>query len=136
MLAVALLALAASGCGDDEGEDTPATKTTKESGGSGSGADATKEDDTAKSNAHAAQSTIETYASDNGGSYKGATPENLTEIEPVTSDVGVKTTADTYSITASSQSGNTFTIERDASGKVTRTCTKAGEGGCDSSGEW
>ena len=54
----------------------------------------------------------------------------------VTSDVGVKTTKDTYEITAPSESGNSFTIERAADGSTTKTCTEAGVGGCPQNGEW
>ena len=140
ILCVALLGIVA-GCGDDEGEDTPAT-TTSEQGATGAtgatgaadGADA--EDADAKSNARAAQTAIETYAVDHNGSYAGVSPNDLSEIEPVTSGVGVQSTADTYSITADSESGNAFTIERAKDGSVSRTCSQADAGGCSKSGEW
>jgi hypothetical protein len=140
-IAAALLALGAlAGCGDDEGSETPATTTTSTSGASGTsgaaGADALKEDAQAKSDAASAQTALESYALDNGGSYEGATPENLDEIESVTTDVGVKTTADTYEVTADSNSGNTFTIERSSDAKTTKTCTEPGVGGCPENGEW
>ena len=142
ILCVALLGLVA-GCGDDEGEDTPAT-TTSEQGATGAtgaagaadGAGSEAADATAKSNARAAQTAIETYAVDHNGSYAGVSPSDLSEIEPVTSGVGVQSTPDTYSITADSESGNTFTIERAKDGSVSRTCSEAGAGGCSASGEW
>ena len=137
LVVLAIGAVGALGCGDDdEGSETPATTATKESGGTGSAADDSKADKTAESSARSAQKALESYAAENGGSYKGATPSNLSELEPVGSDVGVQTTADTYSVTADSESGNTFTIERDASGKVTRTCTKSGVGECGEDGDW
>jgi hypothetical protein len=135
-LVAALVAL--GGCGDDEGSETPATTTTSgASGTSGAaGADAAKEDAQAKSDAASAQTALESYALDHGGSYEGATPEDLDQIEPVTTDVGVKTTADTYEVTADSNSGNTFTIERSSDAKTTKTCTEPGVGGCPENGEW
>ena len=54
----------------------------------------------------------------------------------MTADVGVTSTADTYSVTADSDSGNTFTIERAKDATTTKTCTEAGVGGCDENGEW
>ncbi|HXV05105.1 MAG TPA: type II secretion system protein, partial [Solirubrobacterales bacterium] len=36
----------------------------------------------AKENAHSAQVAIETFSTDNNGSYEGATPAKLKEIEP------------------------------------------------------
>ena len=124
-----------AGCGDDEGSETPATTTTGATGASGA-ADGAAEDARAKSDARTAQTTLETYATDHNGSYAGATPEDLDQIEPVTSDIGVKATADTYEITAPSNSGNEFTIERSSDGKTTNTCTEAGVGGCPENGEW
>jgi hypothetical protein len=41
--------------------------------------------------------------------------------------------ADSYSVTTTSPSGNTFTITRDVSGNTSRSCTAAagaGSGGC------
>jgi type IV pilus assembly protein PilA len=45
-------------------------------------------------------------------------------------------TANTYSVTQTSKSGNTFTIAKDAQGVYTRSCTTAGSGSCPSSGTW
>jgi hypothetical protein len=131
---LALVLLAFAGCGDDEGSETPATTAT--SGASGATGAAGPEDAQAKSDARTAQTVLETYATDHGGSYAGATPEKLDQIEPVTSGIGVETTADTYEITAPSNSGNEFTIERSSDGKTTFTCTKPGAGGCPENGEW
>ena len=133
---LALLVLVLAGCGDDEGDETPATTTTSGATGATGAAGGTEEDAQAKSDARSAQTALEAYATDNNGSYEGATPSDLDQIEPVTTDVGVKTTADTYSVTADSNSGNTFTIERSSDGKTTKTCTEAGVGGCPENGEW
>jgi type IV pilus assembly protein PilA len=41
----------------------------------------------------------------------------------------------TYTITAKSKSGNTFTIAKNASGTIVRDCTTHGQGGCKSSAD-
>jgi type IV pilus assembly protein PilA len=43
---------------------------------------------------------------------------------------------DTYTIVATSQSGGTFTVSKDADGAVARTCSEAGDGGCSDDGDW
>jgi type IV pilus assembly protein PilA len=43
---------------------------------------------------------------------------------------------DTYTITASSKSGNSFTIRKLTDGTVTRTCSAQNSGSCLSSGTW
>jgi hypothetical protein len=131
VLAVSLGLLA--GCGDDEDAAAPAAPGSSEAA---SGAADEAADATAQSNARAAQTAVETYAAGHGGSYEGANPNTLSEIEPVTSDVGVEASADSYTTTAESESGNTFTIERSSDGSTTRTCTEAGVGDCPENGEW
>jgi len=42
----------------------------------------------------------------------------------------------TFTVTAVSQSGNSFAINRVAAGGYTRTCSTAGNGGCKSGGTW
>ena len=44
--------------------------------------------------------------------------------------------ATTFTVTATSQSGNTFAINRVASGGYTRTCATASDGGCKAGGTW
>ena len=43
---------------------------------------------------------------------------------------------DTYQIVGHSKSGNNFTITKNASGTISRTCTTAGSGSCLSAGTW
>jgi type IV pilus assembly protein PilA len=43
---------------------------------------------------------------------------------------------DTYTITASSKSGNSFVITKQTDGTVSRTCSSGGSGSCLSSGTW
>jgi type IV pilus assembly protein PilA len=93
----------------------------------------------AKAGARTAQTAMETYSTDNDGSYAGATVAILEGIEETLTDVNVTnvtTTADDYSITVTSDTGNTFSIARSAAGATTYSCTVSGEGGCPTSGEW
>ena len=94
-------------------------------------------DSDAKANARTVQTALETYAVDNGGKYTGANLTNLAAIEGTINgmDVAAPTvTDDTYSVTATSKSGNTFTITRAASGAVTNPCSTEGDGGCPTGG--
>jgi len=50
--------------------------------------------------------------------------------------VAVPSSSDTYTITASSKSGNKFTIRKQATGVVTRTCSSGGSGSCLGTGTW
>jgi type IV pilus assembly protein PilA len=46
-------------------------------------------------------------------------------------------TSTSYQVVASSSSGNSFTIKKDATtGTLTRTCTVTGKGSCPTSGSW
>jgi type IV pilus assembly protein PilA len=100
----------------------------------------------AKELARTAQTTAETIATDNDGSYAAITSAAvLKTYEPtiatgtgtptkeawITSAVGGPTT---YTVTATSTSGDTFTIKREATGEVTRTCFQVtGSKGCPTS---
>lgn len=101
-------------------------------------------DSDAKSNAKTVQTALETYATDNGGSYVGASMAtatgNLRTIEPTiinldkTGAGGVVLSglaANTYTITATSKTGTTFGIQRAATGTLTYPCSVA-KGGCPS----
>jgi type IV pilus assembly protein PilA len=103
-------------------------------------------DASAKELARTAQTTAETIATDNNGSYATVSTKTLNEVEPsipltevngaayLTGATG-SGTGYTVTATAGKASGDTFTIENNA-GVVKRTCTTAGKGGCPSSGEW
>lgn len=102
----------------------------------------------AKSAARTAQTAMETYATDNGGSYVGATAAKLKAIEPTLNDASLSEpsglTAKAYKVTVTEPTTtNTFSIERfDGSvvgtteGTTKLACTTAGKGGCPSSGTW
>jgi type IV pilus assembly protein PilA len=93
----------------------------------------------AKEYAHSAEVAMETYSTDNGGSYLGATDAALVAIEPTLSGAGTiisgVPTATTYKITITSGSTNTFSITNTA-GNLTFSCLAKGQGGCPTSGDW
>jgi prepilin-type N-terminal cleavage/methylation domain-containing protein len=95
-----------------------------------------------KAMAHTAQTAIETYATDHSGSYLGATPAILNQIEG-TVDVaqvavpaaGLSDTGYTITVTNPTTS-HTFSIVRNA-GAFQFNCTPvAGGGGCPAGGDW
>ena len=97
-------------------------------------------DSDAKAQANSAQTAIESYATDNNGSYAAATLAKLQAIEPtIKSTVAVPSpTSNTYTVTATSSTGNTFSVTRASTGAVTYPCTSTGNAnaGCPSSGFW
>lgn len=114
-------------------------------------------DSKAKENAHSAQVAIETYATENGGKYTGATNAKLHAIEPTISATpgsaatetaagveGIALTGVTdtgYTIESFASNGHVFSISN-ALGTMTFTCTPPGKGGCPaavgtaSTGDW
>ena len=99
----------------------------------------------AKEYAHSAQVAMETYSTDNSGSYVGADVEALEEIEPTLSSAtleitgpgeGGVPTVDQYTIVSEAPSSeNTFSVENNA-GTLTFECETEGEGGCPNGGNW
>lgn len=94
----------------------------------------------AKSNVRTAQTAMETYATDNNGTYATALSQ-LTSIEPTLNNAPTVTVSGggatgAYTLTASSVSGSTpdTYVLTDTSGTVTRTCSGSG-GGCPN-GSW
>ena len=104
-------------------------------------------DASAKELARTAQTTMETIATDNNGSYASVKlPADLHAVEasiPTEELNGAaylfkaEGTGTTWTVTAKagSASGDTFTISRAENGTITRTCTESGKGGC-SGGKW
>jgi type IV pilus assembly protein PilA len=97
----------------------------------------------AKATAKTAQIAMETYATDNNGSYAAADVTKLKAIEPTlpaAAPLAVSgIAATTYTITVTSDTGTTFSIARAATGTVTYTCGPAanqGKGGCPTGGNW
>jgi type II secretion system protein G len=96
----------------------------------------------AKSAVRTAQTAMETYATDNAGSYAGATPSALIAIEQTLNDVGSRLTipavaADSYTVqVASTNTPNVFRIARTSTGVTTQECDSDGNDGCPPSGSW
>ncbi|MCB0866074.1 MAG: type II secretion system protein [Solirubrobacterales bacterium] len=88
-------------------------------------------DSDAKANARTTQTAMETYFIDNDGTYATATIADLEDIEGTISDFAGSVAlsglaANTYTITSTSDSGNTYLITRNADGSVDQTCTGDG----------
>jgi type IV pilus assembly protein PilA len=99
----------------------------------------------AKELARTAETTAETISTDFNGEYKEVTAAKLKEYEPSIVIVATKAeaylslaegTVNTYKVTATSTSGDTFTVERTAAGEIKRTCIQvAPSKGC-ATGTW
>jgi type IV pilus assembly protein PilA len=98
----------------------------------------------AKENAHTAQVAIETYSTENNGSYLGATVAKLKEIEPTVKSEpteanpeGIKLSglaSNKYTIESFSSNGHKFDIVN-TEGTMTYPCTPENKGGCPSGSE-
>ncbi len=98
-------------------------------------------DASAKSYVRNMQTAEETYFIDNNA-YT-AVLADLQTIEPAlnstpssTAPSAAGSTATTFRVAATSTKGVTYTIERDATGRVTRRCDRPRVGGCPASGLW
>jgi type IV pilus assembly protein PilA len=87
----------------------------------------------AKEYAHSAQVAMETYSTDHGGSYEGATPAELEAIEPTLSSATLEVLedgTDSYEIVSKNPtSGNEFFVVNE-SGTMSFPCKEPGTGGC------
>ncbi|MGH2819044.1 MAG: type IV pilin protein [Actinomycetota bacterium] len=94
------------------------------------------QDADAKSDVRAAQTAIETFATDNDGDYSTATIGALQTIEQtVNGSITVAADATGYTLTLVSDAGQTFVVDRDG-GAISYTCTPVSNGGCPASGTW
>jgi len=99
------------------------------------------QDASAKSNARNMVSALESCYT-NSQTYVGCgTAQDVTESGITTGtgngQVNLATLASSnFVVAAKSESGNTFTITKPATGAITRTCTTTGSGACPSSGNW
>jgi type IV pilus assembly protein PilA len=107
-------------------------------------------DASTKEGVRTAQTAIESYATDNEGSYTGATEEGLVAIESTLSDQDLTVTpnedGDGYTITSTNaDTGNAFSIQRfgpsdataeHAAGTVIYPCTTGGNAGCPADETW
>ena len=97
----------------------------------------------AKAQARTAQTAAETMATDNNGSYALVTLAGLQTVEPTLSDTSgavlqapTGVTATTYTVTSQSSSGNTYSITRNANGRVSRTCVASASPNSCINGTW
>jgi type IV pilus assembly protein PilA len=94
----------------------------------------------AKAATRTAQTAIETFATDNGGSYAGALAADLVAIEPSLGDADLQNPATgvkTYTVTVKSEvAGQSFSISRDENGLLDSECTVHAEAGCPTDGNW
>jgi type IV pilus assembly protein PilA len=99
----------------------------------------------AKEAVRTAETAAETIATDNNGLYSGAggvTVANLKGIEDTLNDADLSVsgvTDDSYTVTVTSDTDNTFSIARNTDGTTDLTCTVAdpdNRGGCPSDGTW
>jgi type IV pilus assembly protein PilA len=106
-------------------------------------------DSSAKEMAHTSQVAMETLATDNNGSYSTGSPTTLNAIDSsIRTAAGTPAkpyasaasgTANSWTVTITSPTTNTFTIAKSATGVLTYTCVVAAgndRGGCPSSGNW
>jgi type IV pilus assembly protein PilA len=98
-------------------------------------------DASAKSFARNMQTAEETYFTDNN-TYANSLAL-LQTLEPALNDVPSRTTAPTaigdattFTVTATSPAGVTYSIARAANGSVRRSCDRPGTGGCNSGSTW
>jgi type IV pilus assembly protein PilA len=99
----------------------------------------------AKEYAHSAQVAMETYSTDNNGSYVGATVVELEAIEPTLSSAELEVygpakagvpTVNQYTLESEAPSSeNKFYVENNA-GTLKFECTVGGNGGCPTGGNW
>jgi type II secretion system protein G len=99
----------------------------------------------AKEAVRTAQTAVETYATDEGGSYVGATAADLIAIENSLNDADLQEptnlSQDTYTVTVISENdspNHTFSITRNADGTTDLECTAPADNldGCPSDGNW
>jgi type IV pilus assembly protein PilA len=100
-------------------------------------------DSAAKTQVGTLQTTMETFAAENNGSFTGANLTKLQEIEPTLKD---KSTAEAQPVVVEA-GGEGFTVESKAKGsedtyklvnkkgEITRSCTPENKGGC-KGGSW
>jgi type IV pilus assembly protein PilA len=97
-------------------------------------------DASAKSFARNMQTAEETYFTDNGDYNTNLA--GLQTIEPALNQTPSRTAptasgdATGFTVTATSTKGVTYTVRRNATGTITRSCDRPGVGGCNSGSSW
>jgi type IV pilus assembly protein PilA len=103
------------------------------------------QDSQSKVVARTAQTAMETYATNNNGSYSNASVSALNSIEPtlITTSTNAAylasvsaASATNYTVVATNPvTSNAFSIVNN-NGTITRSCTTGGTGGCPAGGSW
>jgi type IV pilus assembly protein PilA len=99
-------------------------------------------DAAAKTQVGTLQTAMETFSTENSGSYAGAEIKKLEAIEPTLKDVSsakptvVKAEAEVYEIESESVSTKDKFKLTSTKGEVKRTCEPKGKGGCPEAGTW
>jgi type IV pilus assembly protein PilA len=102
------------------------------------------QDSAAKTQVTTLQTAMETYATDNNGSYEGATLAKLQAIEPTLNDKATaeaqavgKATAEEYEVESAVTANKTHKYKlTNVKGTLTRKCEPVSTGGCNAKGEW
>jgi type IV pilus assembly protein PilA len=135
-IGLVLCCAALAGCGDDEkSADTRELDPAQE---------AASHDADAKSDARELVTHLETCFANEGSYEPCALAEDGTVAgEPTpfaeqaaSGDVETEVSADGYTVTVTSESGNSFVIAKEGGGPLERTCTPEGQGGCNDDGSW
>jgi hypothetical protein len=143
---VVALGVAPAGCGGGSSKaksaGTQSDQTNTDQAAVSSSADAQRQDAEAKSSARTLVTGVETCYTDSQSYDSCKTTDQLAAVGPLTgvslgsgpgqTEVSAAGSA-TFTVTAHSRSGNTFTIAKGANGQLMRSCT--GEGGC-AGGTW
>jgi type IV pilus assembly protein PilA len=100
-------------------------------------------DAAAKTQVGTLQTAMETYSTENSGSYVGATIGGLETIEPTLKDhssatpaVGKALGKEEYEVESTSIATSDKFVLVNKGGEIKRTCTTAGKGGCPAAGTW
>jgi type IV pilus assembly protein PilA len=99
-------------------------------------------DSAAKTQAGTLQTTMEAYASENNGSFAGATLTKLQEIEPTLKDASTAkaavgtVTSDEFTVTSEATGTKRVYTLKNKKGEIERTCAPVGGGGCSAAGTW
>ena len=96
----------------------------------------------AKTYARTAETAAETIATDNNGVYSGVDGVSVANLQGVEETLNGATLAtsnvtdDTYTVTATSDTGNTFSVTRNDDGTTVLECDDPGTAGCPGDGFW
>jgi type IV pilus assembly protein PilA len=105
-------------------------------------------DSKSKEAVRTAETSMETYATDHNGHYNGPPVPDAAALRAIESTLNDATLADptgvtqnSYTVTVTSDTGNTFSITRNSTGTTDLSCTQedggtGGEYGCPAGGDW